>query len=103
MGMFIDSLSMLLITIPIFCPIITSLGFSGIWFGIIVAMMMEIGLLTPPFGMLVFQMNGIVKDISITKMFKGALIYIGIEFLIVILMIIFPHIVLWLPSQMMGH
>jgi tripartite ATP-independent transporter DctM subunit len=99
LGMFMDSASMLLITIPIFHPVVTGLGFEGIWYGIIVVMMMEIGMITPPIGINCFVMSGVVPDVPLTDVFKGALIFGAVELLLVFALIAFPEIALWLPTK----
>ncbi|HWQ75340.1 MAG TPA: TRAP transporter large permease subunit [Syntrophomonas sp.] len=100
MGMFLESVTMMLITIPIYYPIIVGLGFSGIWFGIIVIVMIEIGMVTPPFGIVCFAINSVAPDISLIKVFKGILPFVFAEVIVIILLLTFPQIALWLPSMM---
>jgi tripartite ATP-independent transporter DctM subunit len=100
LGMFIDAITMMLITIPVFLPVITALGYDPIWFGVIVVAMVEIALLSPPFGVNAFILAGIAPDVPLTKIFQGSLLFIGLEFIMVVIVILFPQIALWLPSQM---
>lgn len=100
LGMFMESTTIMLITIPIYYPIVVGLGFSGIWFGVIVLAMIEIGMLSPPFGIVCYAINSVAPDIDIIKIFKGVLPFIFAELAVVILLLAFPQIALWLPSMM---
>ena len=71
MGCFMDSLAMVMLTVPIFYPIIISLGFDGIWYGVIMVMVMQLGLITPPVGMSAYIIQGVAKDVSLATVFKG--------------------------------
>lgn len=99
LGALIDGMSILLLTMPLTYPIVTSLGFDGLWYGIIAVKMIEIGLLTPPFGLNVFMISGVVKEAKVEKVFRGVVPFIVAEFTVVLLIIIFPEIVTWLPSK----
>ena len=99
MGMFLDTISMVLIAVPLTYPIVTSMGFSGIWFGIVVVKMAEIGLITPPFGMNVFVVSG-TSGVSVAQTFRGVLWFVPVELAIVGLLIAFPELVTWLPERM---
>ncbi len=101
LGMFLESVTIMLITIPIYYPIVQSLGYSGIWFGVIVVAMIEIGMLTPPFGMVAYAVNSIAPGIGLVKVFKGSAIFVLLELSVVIMLLFFPQIALWLPSLMM--
>jgi len=103
LGMFLDAAAMLLLSIPIFYPIIIKLGFDGVWFGVIVTMMMEIGLLTPPVGMNCYILSGIAPEVPLTTIFRGALMFVMAELLLVFLIVAYPQITLWLPGLMMAH
>lgn len=98
LGMILDASAMMTLTIPLFFPLITSLGFDAILFGVLVVRMTEIALLTPPVGMNVYVLSGIAKDIPLTTMFKGALPFVGADILHVAMLIAFPILVLWLPN-----
>lgn len=99
LGMFLDPLGIMLITIPIFVPMFEKLGLDLIWFGILVVKYLEIGLLTPPVGFNVYVIKTVVgDDISLETIFKGVGWFLGCEVLIMTLLIAFPQISLWLPS-----
>jgi len=101
LGMFLDPLGIMLITIPIFVPMFEKLGMDLIWFGIILVKYLEIGLLTPPVGFNVYVIKTVVgDDISLETIFKGVAWFLGCEVIIMILLIAFPQITLWLPSLM---
>jgi C4-dicarboxylate transporter DctM subunit len=102
LGCIMDALTMILLTIPIFFPLVLSLGFDAIWFGIIVVRMVEIGLITPPIGMNVYAISGIAPDVPITTIFKGVIPFLIADFLHVALLLFVPAVVLFLPSLMMG-
>jgi tripartite ATP-independent transporter DctM subunit len=101
LGMFLDPLGIMLITIPIFVPMIERLGMDLVWFGIIVVKYLEIGLLTPPVGFNVYVIKTVVgDDISLETIFKGVGWFLGCEVIIMTLLLVFPQITLWLPSLM---
>ena len=103
LGCVMDSLSMILLTIPIFLPIIMGLDFWGleytdkaVWFGILALMVVEIGLITPPVGMNVFIINSLAKDVPMGETFKGVLPFLASDVVRVVLLIMFPSLSLWL-------
>ncbi|MEZ5890156.1 MAG: TRAP transporter large permease [Xanthobacteraceae bacterium] len=98
LGMFMDQLSMMLLTVPVFFPLATSLGFDPIWFGVIVMLSLEISFTTPPFGLLLFVMKGVTPDASMGEICWSAVPYMACAMLIVALLVIEPQIALWLPS-----
>jgi tripartite ATP-independent transporter DctM subunit len=101
LGMFLDPLGILLITIPIFVPIFERLGMDLVWFGVIVVKYLEIGLLTPPVGFNVYVIKTVVgPDISLETIFKGVGWFLACEVIIMILLIAFPQISLYLPGLM---
>ena len=101
LGMFMDQLSMMLLTLPVFVPLTSHLGFDMVWFGIIMLLALEIGLTTPPFGLLLFVMAGVApKGTTLMQVSAAALPYIGCTLLLVALIILFPQIALFLPSLM---
>ena len=102
LGMFLDPLGIMLITIPIFVPMFEKLGLDLVWFGIILVKYLEIGLLTPPVGFNVYVIKTVVgDDISLETIFKGVTWFLGCEVIIMILLIAFPQIALWLPNLML--
>src|SRR5699024_6863838 len=98
LGMFLEGIAIMTLTLPIVFPIITSLGFDGLWFGIIMVMMINIGVLTPPLGLSVYIISGIVKDIPIERIFKGVAPAILVMIILTVILIIFPKIVTFLPE-----
>ena len=100
LGMFMDAVSMMMITLPIFFPIILSLGFHPIWFGIIVVKMAEIALVSPPVGLNCFIVKSVAPKISLGEVFWGVIPFIFVEFLVVFILILFPQLVTFLPDLM---
>ena len=99
LGMFMDQLSMMLLTVPIFFPLAQTLGFDLIWFAVIILLALEISFTTPPFGLLLFVMKGVsAPGTTMRDIYVAALPFMGCAILLVILLIVFPQIALWLPS-----
>jgi tripartite ATP-independent transporter DctM subunit len=103
LGMFMDAIGMLLLTLPLVQPLILALGFDPIWFGIIVVKMVEICLITPPIGLNCFVVAGVRPDIPLGSIFKGIWWFFICDILTVGLFVAYPEIVLWLPNQMLGN
>ncbi|MGE0737342.1 MAG: TRAP transporter large permease [Alphaproteobacteria bacterium] len=100
LGCFLDSLSMLLITLPLFFPIIKNLGFDPIWFGILVVCVVEIGLITPPVGMNLFVISSVVPNLSLRTAISGVVPFIAADVVRLGVLVAFPWLSLWLPSLM---
>lgn len=100
LGCFMDSLGVMVLSLPICFPVITNLGFDPIWFGVIVIVLLEIGLITPPVGLTVYVVKGIVGDCTLEDVFWGCGWFFVMMILVLILLIAFPQIVLWLPNMM---
>jgi len=100
LGLFLDLISILILTVPVVLPVVVSLGFDPIWFGIIVILTSEIGIVTPPVGMNVFVVAK-VADIPVRELFSGVVPYIVMLLALIAVLIAFPQIVLWLPSTAM--
>ncbi|PLS21388.1 TRAP transporter large permease [Neptunicoccus cionae] len=98
LGMFMESLSMILLTIPIFFPIVTQLGFDPVWFGIFAVMVTELSLITPPVGLNLFVIKSVIEDLSVGEMYKGILPFVLADLLRIIIIIGFPWIVMVLPE-----
>lgn len=98
LGCVMDALAMILLTIPVFFPLALGLGFDAIWFGIIIVRMTEIGLITPPIGMNVYAIKGIVPDVPVTKIFKGIIPFLIADIFHVALLLFFPGVVMFLPN-----
>ncbi len=99
-GCFMDSLAMILLTIPIFYPVAVNLGYDPIWFGVIIVLITEMGVITPPVGVNVYVVSGVAKDVPLEVIFKGVLPLLGALIVCNIILIIFPQIALFLPSLM---
>ncbi|HSW58883.1 MAG TPA: TRAP transporter large permease [Dehalococcoidales bacterium] len=97
-GCFMDSLALIMLTIPILFPLVTKMGFDPIWFGVIIVMVTNIGVITPPVGINVFVIKGVVPDVPIASIFKGTLPFLAGMILVTALILIFPQIATWLPS-----
>ncbi len=100
LGCLMDAMAMIILTVPIIYPVIVALGFDPIWFGIIVVMVVELGLIHPPVGMNVFVIKSVIKDVSFNTIFRGVLPFIAMDLVRLLLLIAFPVLALWLPNQM---
>jgi TRAP-type C4-dicarboxylate transport system permease large subunit len=100
LGCFIDTMSMVLLTIPVFFPLTKSLGYDPIWFGVIVVLVVEMAMVTPPVGMNVWVVSGLAKDVPMEVIFKGVVSFVLVEIAFVILLIVYPQIVLFLPEML---
>jgi len=101
LGMFMDGAAITMICIPVFMPVVYQLGLDPLWFGLLFTMNMIIGYITPPFGMNLFYMKGLVpKDISMMDIYRSIIPYVVISIIVLILCIVFPQILLWLPNKM---
>jgi tripartite ATP-independent transporter DctM subunit len=100
MGCLMDSLAMIMLTIPIFYPVVTALGFDPIWFGVIIVVVTEMGVITPPVGINVYVVAGVARDIPLHIIFKGAMHLLMAQLALAILLILFPQIALFLPGLM---
>jgi TRAP-type C4-dicarboxylate transport system permease large subunit len=99
LGCIMDSMAIVLLTIPVFYPLVQELDFNAIWFGILVVRVTEMGLITPPVGLNVYVIKGI-SGVSIGTIFRGVIPHLIADLLQVIALIIFPQCVLWLPGLM---
>jgi TRAP-type C4-dicarboxylate transport system permease large subunit len=100
LGCVFESLSMLLLTVPIFFPLIVNLGYDPVWFGIIVVVSVEISLITPPVGMNVFILKSVVGDVSTATIFKGVTPFWIVDIIRLALLVMIPWIALVLPNMM---
>jgi tripartite ATP-independent transporter DctM subunit len=102
LGMFMDAIGMLLLTLPVVYPAVMALGYDSIWFGIIVVKMAAICLVTPPIGLNCFVVNAVRPDIPLSDVFRGIAIFVVADAITIIVLLIFPEIVTWLPNLMRG-
>ncbi|WP_078392576.1 TRAP transporter large permease [Shouchella patagoniensis] len=100
LGLFLEGIAILVLTLPIVYPIVTQLGFDGIWFGVIMVMVFNMGVITPPLGISVFVINGVARDIPVQTIFRGVIPMLITMVLFTILLVIFPEIVTFLPNLM---
>ena len=100
LGCLMDAMAMIILTVPIIYPVIIQLGFDPIWFGVIIVMTVELGLIHPPVGMNVFVIKSVVHDVSFMTIFKGVIPFVLTDLLRLLILIAFPMIALWLPGQM---
>ena len=100
LGCLMDAMAMIILTVPIVFPIMVQLGFDPIWFGIIIVMTVELGLIHPPVGMNVFVIKSVVHDVSFMTIFKGVIPFVVTDLLRLVILIAFPMIALWLPGRM---
>jgi TRAP-type C4-dicarboxylate transport system permease large subunit len=91
---------MIILTVPIVFPVIKELGFDPIWFGVIVVMTVELGLIHPPVGMNIFVIKSVVEDVKISTIFYGVIPFIITDLIRLVILIAFPILALWLPSHM---
>ena len=101
-GCFIPPAAIILMTSPILLPIITAAGFDPVWFGVIVTINMEIGLISPPVGLNIYVINAIAPDVRLMTIMRGAYPYVLCMILAIVILSAFPEIATWLPNQMMG-
>jgi TRAP-type C4-dicarboxylate transport system permease large subunit len=103
LGCLMDAMAMIILTVPIIFPVIQHLGFDPIWFGVIIVMTVELGLIHPPVGMNVFVIKSVVKDVSFSTIFKGVLPFVATDLIRLVILIAFPLLATWLPQQMMAR
>jgi C4-dicarboxylate transporter DctM subunit len=101
-GCFLPPAAVILMTTPILIPIITKAGFDPIWFGVLLTVNMELGLITPPVGLNLYVINGIVPDVPLTTVLRGAVPFMACMVVAMILLCLFPEIATWLPDALMG-
>lgn len=98
MGCFLEGLGMVLITVPVFLPIVTGLGYDPIWFGVLVTVLVELGLITPPVGMNLFIIKAQVPGLSLSSLYRGIVPFLIAPTIVVIVLFALPQIALWLPA-----
>lgn len=101
LGMLIDPAGIILMTGPLFLPVVSQLGFDPVWFGVIFVILMCMAYMTPPLGFNLFVMRGIAKDVNIGKIYSSVWPFVGLYAIVVFICMAFPELVLWLPDQMM--
>ena len=101
-GFFLPPVALILMTAPILLPIVTKAGFDPYWFAVVFTINMEIGLITPPVGLNLYVINGIVPDVPLATILNGALPFMVCMVVGIILLCLFPGIATWLPNYLMG-
>jgi C4-dicarboxylate transporter DctM subunit len=100
LGLVMEELSMVLLTIPVFFPVITGLGFDPVWFGVLIVTIVEIGMISPPVGMNLFVMNSLLPQVRLKHIFQGVWPFVMADIVRLCILVAFPAIALWLPSLM---
>jgi TRAP-type C4-dicarboxylate transport system permease large subunit len=100
LGCLMDALAIVILTVPIIFPLIKEMGFDPIWFGIIIVMTVELGLIHPPVGMNIFVIKSVLEDIKISTIFIGVIPFIITDLIRLVILVIFPSLATWLPSHM---
>lgn len=100
LGMVIDGFSLIVVTTPFLLPIVTTLGYDPLWFGIVLVMNLEMAVVTPPVGLNLYTLKGVVPELSMEQIIASALPFVGIQFLVLLLFLFVPELSLWLPSLM---
>jgi tripartite ATP-independent transporter DctM subunit len=100
LGCLMDALAMIILTVPIIFPVIKQLGFDPIWFGVVIVMTVELGLIHPPVGMNIFVIKSVIEDVKISTIFYGVFPFIITDLIRLAILVAFPIIALWLPSHM---
>ena len=100
LSMFMDELALITLTIPIFYPLILSVGWDPIWFGVIMVLLVEIGVIAPPVGINVFVIHGVAKNVPVTTIYRGIFPFLACMFILAVILMIFPVLATWLPGFM---
>jgi TRAP-type mannitol/chloroaromatic compound transport system permease large subunit len=99
LGLFVDQVSMMLITLPVFMPIVQRLGIDLVWFGVLYLICMQLGLLLPPHGLLLMTMRGVAPpEVTMADIFRAVTPYVALSLALLVLIILFPAIATWLPA-----
>ena len=102
LGCVLDAVAIILVTVPVFLPVATALGYDSVWYGILMVVVVEIGLITPPVGLNIFVMRAQLPDIELTTMFRGIAPFLVADAILIALLLLFPQIALWLPGLLYG-
>jgi tripartite ATP-independent transporter DctM subunit len=100
LGMFFDSMAMMLLTLSFIMPVILKLGYDPVWWGVTFVLLAEIGLVTPPFGLNLFTIQGVLPKFSVMYIARASLPFLGVMIVMVWILIFFPELALWLPRQL---
>jgi tripartite ATP-independent transporter DctM subunit len=100
LGTIMEELTMVLLTLPVFFPVVTALGFDPVWFGVLIVLVVQVGLISPPVGMNMFVMNALLEDVALAQIFRGSAIFCVPLVIGLVLVLLFPGLALWLPGLM---
>ncbi len=100
LGTIMEELTMVLLTIPVFFPVVTQLGFDPVWFGVLIVLVVQVGLISPPVGMNMFVMKSLLKNVGLMEIFRGSAIFCVPLVIGLIAVLFFPQLALWLPGFM---
>jgi tripartite ATP-independent transporter DctM subunit len=100
LGCILESISMMMLTVPVFYPVMQTLGLDLVWFGIVVVVVIEISLITPPIGLNVFVLNAMLPDVKLTEIYRGVIPFVGADLVRIALIVFIPSLSLFLPSFM---
>jgi TRAP-type C4-dicarboxylate transport system permease large subunit len=98
LGSFLDELALLMISIPIYMPVVSALAFDPVWFGLMMLLTLEIATISPPYGLALFVLKGVVPDVSMGDVWKASVAYMALSIVALTMIMIFPPIATWLPS-----
>ncbi len=100
LGALMDELAMILLTVPIFFPVVTAVGYDPIWFGVIIVVVVQIGLIAPPVGLNVFVIGGMARDVPLATIYRGILPFLAAQIVLLVLLTLWPGMALMLPNSM---
>jgi C4-dicarboxylate transporter DctM subunit len=100
LGAPMDDLAMILLTVPIFFPVVTALGYDPIWFGVIIVVVVQIGLIAPPVGLNVFVIGGMARDVPMAVIYRGIMPFLAAMIVLLVLLTLWPAMALMLPGTM---
>ena len=100
LGMIVDAVSLIVVTTPVLLPLIQALGYDPLWFGIVLVLNLEIAVVTPPVGLNLYALRGVCPELSIEEIIRSALPFVAVQFLVLMLFVLFPSLSLWLPGLM---
>jgi len=100
LGMLVDAVSLIVVTTPVLLPLIETLGYDPLWFGIVMVLNLEIAVVTPPVGLNLYALRGVCPELTIEEIIRSALPFVGVQFLVLMLFVLFPGLSLWLPGLM---
>ena len=98
LGCVLDSVAIILVTVPVFLPVVLAMGYDSVWYGILMVVVVEIGLITPPVGLNIFVMRAQLPDVELMTMFRGIAPFLVADAALIVLLLLFPQIALWLPG-----